>query len=539
MKTKNPQRSPEPGSQIQDHTCVVALAAWAIATYILGSCLLSRLYHCGFQQVHIFSPVNVSALAVMVSFLVFGAGFTMLVILPGWIVSLHFKKLKDDAAVFLSISFLLSLSIGILSTTLYKIIWPAGLNRINFLCVLTSLIVAGLVSLRRRSNHRQYISIKCRPALTRTIPYSALILLAVLFLLTFGHAIINGTPVAYQYDESVILSIPLGQQSDTLEVFGLAQSLKTHLLPYWDLEYADKFGFVFTDTPLYPYVALFAILLFGESLAALSLMSIGFIIMMFAAVLSQSRPGSKIRFWVCAALMLTYLSFLLKEPGVFVFVEHFFLLQVLLAYIFLLRKNDRVFLAFAATATLTRFYGIFFILIGLGALSIFFTEEQGRVRRLLYRYGFIVVSLLLFILLVGVRTGNAATYLKCILIEHFIRLDYFSFLSGIYPHEVVFRPVPALSQNVQFLMWTLYGTAFTFPAFFVFGDDREERFYSFISLVYFGLVFSSTYSLPRYVLPLIPLAATVFSSQWERYLRQPGYETGPNKDLSTDYAHHN
>jgi len=179
------------------------------------------------------------------------------------------------------------------------------------------------------------------------MPYLILVFLAILFLLTFGRDLINGAPLAYRYDPEIILGIPLGEQADSLETFGLAHSLRTHLLPYWDLEYADKFGYVFTDTPLYPYVALFAILLFGESFAAVSLLSVSFIIMIFSSVLARGYPlRSQIRFVTCAGLMLAYLFFLLKEPAVFVYMEHFFLLQVLGAYIFLLKKNKGCFLAY-------------------------------------------------------------------------------------------------------------------------------------------------------------------------------------------------
>ncbi|HOY10639.1 MAG TPA: hypothetical protein PLB05_11290, partial [Candidatus Omnitrophota bacterium] len=68
-----------------------------------------------------------------------------------------------------------------------------------------------------------------------------------------------------------------------------------------------------------------------------------------------------------------------------------------------------------------------------------------------------------------------------------------------------------------------------FPAFFVFGNDRTEKFYSFISLVYFALVFISTYNLPRYVLPLIPLTAAVVGRQWERHLGRRTCAATPRK----------
>ncbi len=518
--------------EIQNIRCVTGAAGLAIGIYLLGTYLLSLFYHCGFQEVHIFSPHKVNAAATTISFLVFGAGFLMLYVIPGWIFSLHFGRSQNDLPVFLGVSFLSSILICILVTTIYKIIRPAtGLDRINFLGLLMLSTVFELVSLsRKRHGQKQYPNKKLILSLKHATPYCGLILVAVLFGLTFRPVILNGAPVAYQYDKDMILAIPLGQQSDALEVFGLANSLRTHLLPYWDLEYANKFGYVFTDPPLYPYVSVFATLLFGENLAALSLLSLSFIVMMFSAVMAQGHPPqSKIRFLTCAGLMLAYLFVVLKEPAIFISIEHFFIWQILLAYIFLLRKNNAVFLLFAASTTMTRFYGILFILLGICALFIFLKERRREAQRLFFQYGGIVLSLLSFIFLAGVMTGDSGVYVKCLLIEHFNRFDHFSLLSRIYPMEVVYSPSPAFHQSVQFLRWTLAGTALLFPAFFVFGNDRTEKFYSFISLVYFALVFISTYNLPRYVLPLIPLTAAVVGRQWERHLGRRTCAATPQK----------
>ncbi len=521
MKLTMPIKIPELRFQLQDIKYVTGAAGWAIGTYLFGSYLLSLLYHCSFREVRIFSPDNLSTAAVLMSFLIFGAGFIMTFFIPGWILCLHFRRLQNDLPGFLTAAFFSSIGICILGSSIYKIMGGRILCRNNFLGIIILLIILELISLLWKRHRRQE---QCPPrdimfSLPSLMPYCVLILLAILFLLTSGRDLINGAPVAYQYDPQTVLAIPLGEQSDSLEAFGLAHSLRTHLLPYWDLEYADKFGYVFTDTPLYPYVALFAILLFGESFAAVSLLSVSFIIMIFSSVLARGYPlRSQIRFVTCAGLMLAYLFFLLKEPAVFVYMEHFFLLQIILVYIFLLKKDKVVFWLLAISATLTKFYGIFFILLGIGALFLFFKKRQREARGLLAGYGLIVASVLVGILFMGVITGNTGTYIKCLFIEHLNRLDYFSLLPRIYPQDVVYRPTPDFNQSTRFLTWTLLATAFTFPALFVFGDDREERFYSLIGLIYFTLVFVSTYSLPRYVLPLIPFAAMVVSSQGERYL---------------------
>jgi len=488
--------------------------------YVLGTHVLAFLSRSEFSQVYIFPPEQLTLLTVIISFLIFGCGFIMIFFIPGGILCLHFKRLHNDLPGFLTAAFFSSIGICILGSSIYKILGGGILCRNNFLWIVILITALELISLlwKRHRHPTQQLPGNMVFSLSALMPYCVLILLATLFLLTSGRALINGAPVAYQYDPKTVLAIPLGEQSDSLEAFGLAHSLRTHLLPYWDLEYADKFGYVFTDTPLYPYVALFAILLFGESFAAVSLLSVSFIIMIFSSVLARGYPRrSPIRFVTCAGLMFAYLFFLLKEPAVFVYVEHFFLLQIILAYIFLLRKNKIAFWLAATSATLTRFYGIFFIVLGIGALFIFFKERRREIRALLAGYGRIVACILAGILLMGVITGDTGTYIKCLFIEHLNRLDYFSLLPRIYPQDVVYRPTPDFNQSIRFLAWTLGATVFTFPALFVFGNDREERFYSCIGLVYFSLVFASTYSLPRYVLPLIPFAAMVVSSQGERH----------------------
>ncbi len=503
---------------IWDKKFISWITVLSFGVYMFGTYILSVLSRSAFFDVSLFGSSQENPVTTVISFLVFGAGFLMLFILPGWIFSLHFKRLKSDMTVFLAVSLAASVIGLIFSVTVYKIIGGETLNRTNFLVILIMLLGAGLISLRARFPQHKNAPGVARVSLPRISAVFVFILIPLIFLSTLGHKLIDGKPVSFDYSQEAVLAIPLGHQSDALETFGLAHSLKDRILPYWDLEYADTFGFAFTDPPLYPFLCLFAVLLFGESFATLSLMSAGFIILMFLFVWGQGTRPSPLRFFISLMFMLSYLYFFRNNTVVFVLLEHFFMLLIFLTYIFLLRENYGIFFVFATLATLTRFYGIFFVLLGWGAWALFYKDRRDKSFWILSRYGFVVAGILSGVAFIGVLTGHLDTYLKCILIEHFNRLDYFSALSGIYPGNVVSLPAASLRQGVQFLAWCLYSTVFTFPVLIYFSKSREENFYSFICLVYCFLVVSSKYSLPRYVIPMLPLVAMIFASKVERFM---------------------
>lgn len=479
------------------------------------------IYKCKFNNVIIFNPEildGCSLLPAVISTFVFLSGFFLLFLIPGCIFLFHFKNAKNDLPVFMGLSFIISTASLIALTTLFKIIWQHTLDRAIILVIICLFVFIGLISLwfRSQSNLR---TIHFQTYRNRLISSVTLVLIVIIFSAAFHEKIISKELPKYDYKEGKILSIPLGGQADDLETFGLADSLRRHLLPYWDLEYADRFGFVFTDPPLSPFVSMFSILLFGENITSIALTSIGFITILFLVILTQSNK--KIiypRFLLCFLFFSTYFYLFRNSEYLFIPQNHFFSFLVIASYGYLLRRNYKMTLGFATTAILTRYYGIFFTFIGFVTLALFFKERRFEFKHILLKYCLVAAGLIVFIVIVGIMTGDLPVYYKSILVEHFARLDHFSFLSKRFPEAVVFHPSFSFSKGLQFLSWCLYSTAFTFPLLFLFGKNREENFYSFVGVVYFVLVFFSRYQLIKYVIPLIPFTAIVVSNKLERWI---------------------
>lgn len=492
-----------------------------ITIYILGIYLLKLIHQSSFANVIIFNPVQVDAfdsmLSAVISSFVFCAGFLLLFLIPGWIVLIHFNKLKKELAIFFGLSFIASLVVLILFTSLYKLVWQLELNRINFLIIYISFVVSALICLWIRPRIDYTSPPRLRFNLVQSVPILVFILISISSIYFFGHKIISEEVVRYDLREETILSIPLGEQPDDLEVFGLADSLKRHLLPYWDLEYADRFGFVFTDLPLYAFVSMFSLLLFGNNTTTLNLISVSFIAVLFLIILTGGRRSKYLRLIICTLMLLGYLNFQ-KDVTAFTYGEHFFFFLVIVAYIYLLRRNYNTYLLFAAAATLTRFYGLFFVLIGFLGVAIFFKERKPELISVLLKYAIVLAGIFLFILTVGIFTGNLYVYFITILIEYFTRFDYFNLLSGKFTGLVIGGGIFSISESLLFLKWCLQGTLYMFPLALIFGRDKKENFYSFIILIYFVLVFFSQYKFERYVIPFIPITAIVVCSKMERWL---------------------
>jgi len=500
---------------IYERKFVTFLCSGLLTVYIAGMFLLKLLYKCSLNEVVIFSTRNLNLSANLVSSVVFISGFLILFILPGWVLALQWKKrcnIFDQAG----LSFMLSIVCLVVLITFIKIdLWGAT-GQVKFLLMLFFFLAAGLASLwikkeGGQGDHGADISFR------QAQPFLVMILCAIIFLSFFADKLLDRRPVVYDYRENTILSIPLGMQSDELEVFGLADSLKHHFLPYWDLEYADSFGTVFTDPPLYPFISLSSIFFFGESRVSLSLVSIGFVVMLFLFILSEGRKKRILRLLILSVLLISYLYLFIGKNSVFILPEHFFILNVCLSYLFLIRRNYGLFLLFAFSSTLTRFYGIFFVVWGL--LSFFFLFKEGRkeIAPVARKYFSGVFCLIVLIGVIGMSNGNLMIYIKTLLIEHFGRFDYSAGLLKYFPEGVVDVTAFDLAGSFQFLLWCLYGTAFLLPLAFLFGKNKSENFFSIIALVYFVLVFMSAYQFPRYVIPLIPLVALSVSSKGERY----------------------
>jgi len=180
-------------------------------------------------------------------------GNLVVFLLPGLIWICVFFKKKFNLPVLLFYSFLASVISLIFITTVFKISIHGELNWVNFTSLLGILTLSGLIVLFCKKTH----SINIFKFSKNNVLIGLILMITIVVCVwVFQDKIIW---VDYDRDFSVehILSIPLGAQSDLLENFGLVDSLKKHLLPYWDLEYADRFGYPVVDPPLHFFRSLF------------------------------------------------------------------------------------------------------------------------------------------------------------------------------------------------------------------------------------------------------------------------------------------
>jgi hypothetical protein len=281
------------------------------------------------------------------------------------------------------------------------------------------------------------------------------------------------------------------------------------------MEYAPRFGFVFLEPPLYPFTAMESIVLFGQSQAALTITSIGMIIMMLSVLLKDKGIALKL---LGSAIAIWAYSFLHRyDPILFLSVEHLFILLIFFAFYSLERQKFGLFLTVAILATITRFYAFFFIVTGVFIAYFLFKESRKEIIAVTLKYAGAVISYIAFVITIGVFTGDLEVYYKGFLIEYFNRVDYFSFLRERFPVETVYHPVFNAASSIKLFWLCLESTAYTLPFVLVNSVSRRDiGFYSIIGVVYFLFVLLSTYHLPRYVLPLIPFTLIAFSHSAEK-----------------------
>ena len=504
-----------------DRKVITWISLILMAVYIAGIHLLKLIYQCSFNDVILFNPeiTNGSGLAeVFIGSFVFFSGVPLLFLLPGWIFLLHFEGLRKDMPLFVGLAFVVTLALFIVSTTAFKMITLLSLNRTRFLVILVSIISVGLAVLWRRFRKGQRPMAPSVFLVREMIPPIILTLIMIAFIAMFHQRVIGERLVKHDYRPEMVLSIPLGEQPDDLEIFGLTESLKRFVLPYWDLEYADRFGFVFTDPPLFPFISMFSQQLFGENRIGFVLPVMTAVVMIFLLIVMSGSAGRMWKLLICSLMLVNFLYYSLGDDIAFVHKGYLLIFFIIVSYEYLLRRNYGMFLLFAAVTTVTKFYGVFFIALGLVGVCLFFKERRYEIFLVALKYCFVIAGVVVFVGAVGVVTGNAQVYFRTIVVEHLLRFDYLNILSAMFPSAVVFDPPFEIKNNLQFLVWALYGTAFLFPVVFLFGKDKRENFYSLIAIAYFLVIFFGRYHLMRYVIPLVPLTAIIVCSKVGRWI---------------------
>jgi len=333
-------------------------------------------------------------------------GSVMIFLLPGLLWSCAFFKQKTDNVELLAYSFVFSLLPLIVIATLFKILFPEELNQLIFITMTFMLTFSGLAACMIKRN-----------ILVRTVSINkislivALILIIVAILLGW---IFQDKMIWTYYDNNFspehILSIPLGMQDDLHEYFGLTDSLKRYLLPYWDLEYANKFGYSIIDPPFHKFLSLFLFLSFGESFGAISFNALIVIVMSYLLIWKVSALGleCKAKQWVgfyLPILFICYFFVLIRhhQYGVALTHENFFITFFTIAQLyFLIQRRTKIFLIFAVFAFLMKFEAILFTLLGLWFYERIFKPDKGTTFSLFKRYLFFIVLYIMLMLAIGI-----------------------------------------------------------------------------------------------------------------------------------------
>jgi hypothetical protein len=346
------------------------------------------------------------------------------------------------------------------------------------------------------------------------------ILLLCIFISVYPTQILDTTTYNISMTRNHILSIPLGEQTDLLERFGLAKSLYNHLIPFWDLEYTNAFGYVFVDPPLCAFIQSFLFLIGGETLAGLILFSFILLTLLFVYIATNNNNFSRMNVVASAFVFFMFFLFFLNRYDEFIYTIPLFSFFTTMALIFLLQKKEHLFLYFSIAGTLTKFYGIFFTALGLLIFYMLYNEKPDReaCKRLFWQYCAFVACLILFIVSVGLLNGQLEVYYQTFILEHFSRFDFLSTLGQRYPG--LYDPMPALNLQTRLILLRkcFIVSGFLFPGIFFFAKTREEKFYTYFALIYFGLLCVSLYHMDRYLIPIVPLTLVVLNSKLSHWV---------------------
>ncbi len=416
------------------------------------------------------------------------------------------------------------MSIGLLiaATTVFKILFSSPLSRSSFLGLNAALMAIGLILAARRPRGRIHFNWSWKSA----VPFIAFGFVILLFVGLFSKNVFSFG----QLDSVICLKIPLFEASlrhyDIAEPFGLADSLKMHLLPYWHLEFVDKFGFPVVNPPLHSYLNLFALLLLGDAFGAMSITSVVFVYVASLVALSvispahlttgqqmqKSEPGKTLgqepAILILVIAIFGYFFLHQSDPTTFIFPTHLFVLTLLLAFHFLLKGEFRLFLVYAFLASISRYAGL--LLISLG-LFFFLLQNKEQRRPALRAYGGYLALLVLFLtgmFCLSAAQGNLKALLETVKQAILVRFDYFGLIATP-PLNVSRVPEISVANTITFLNWFLYGPVFLSIFFFLPKKDKTARFFSFISIAYFLIILASRHKRVHYVAPFVFMAAVV------------------------------
>lgn len=383
-----------------------------------------------------------------------------------------------------------------ISTSLYKIATQHGLNRINFLCIISALIIVGLYlySKTKIQDHKEaVIHINKEAILTILVGIAFTLLLVFVF---------RGKIFSENFSEGGI------------EKYYVAHSLKTHIVPYGDLEFNGKFGLPIADPVVtVPLMNLSNMLLFGESEGAVRLHFFLYVLLLFLLLSRFAYTEKKLNI-----LCLTIFFILFAIISLFYFGHNAYFEDIAAAVgiplftlfftagiYFLLDKNKSYFLISAFLSILTLWSGIALIPILLLSYKIYYKDSKYFKCILL---GFI--TFFLIIALSYVVYGKIHGYLQAW--HHSIKIEYLNELF------YSLNKIEYITIFWKYLIFWLGGLPIL-TLVCLKHKDKTVKLFSLITILYLPVVFKSSYINLHYFVPIIFLPFISYlrlTSNWRK-----------------------
>jgi len=506
---------------------IAAIVAFALMlVYILSVFGLSRMASPGPKASVVFGPdaPHTSLLSLPLKIFAILSALILAFSLPGLIWVLALWPREEDIPLPRMMAWAFPASIGLLiaAISIFKMLFSLPLSRGSFLGLNGALMAIGLILAARKVRGKIHFNWSLKSA----VPFIAFGFVILLSLGLFSKEILSSPSLDMTFSAGKSISGEALSRWDLFEPFGLAESLKVHLLPHWHLEFADRFGFPVVNPPLHSYLNLFALLLLGDAFGAVSITSALFIYVSSLVVLGLISPpsqpasqqfeksapakafGREPAILILVIAIFGYFFLHENDPTTFVFPTHLFVLNLLLAFHFLLKGEFRLFLVYAFLASLSRYAGL--LLISLGIFFYWFLSKEGR-KPALRAYGGYLALLGLFFTLVfcaSAAQGNLGVFLETVKQEILVRFDHFG-LIGLPPMNVSPEPKASVANTISFLNWFLYGPVFLSIFFFLPKKDKTARFFSLTSIAYLLIISVSRYKRVHYVAPFVFMAAVV------------------------------
>jgi len=392
-------------------------------------------------------------------------------LIPGALFYLGIRPKKESIHIteFILTSFILNTIALSIVTGLDKIIFHSYINTERFSLLLSITAAIGVILNLKRLRPKRISIHASKYEVTLMAAGFAVMLLMFSF---FKNEAFLTHSVDFDYSPETVKNIPAGAQSDELEMFGLANSLKQHALPRWLIEYGNTFGTnLSTVPPVSIYLEFFIITLLGESniaTAMLSIFAVFLMLMLSAGILNPLKNQTVKSYYFLPLISLAgylwlYLSnpCRLSTPQLVLFDLFYFLALYALA-----RQKTSLILPFFMFLSLTRYAGILLSLLAAAFCIFTYKDKEYHKKILKITAGYAAIMAVYFTAVISIAQyeGNLQCIIQSILAENFYRFyDYAKICLLFFKDNkdiLEWDKFNSFLMNIQFLKTLFYGTLF-------------------------------------------------------------------------------